>query len=86
MIRTSGHRNHRNHARLGRGICPCYRGALLTTVRRTGTDMTAHQRSLAVHRSNSFFSAPLAETDPEIARAIELELGRQRHELSLIHI
>ena len=35
-------------------------------------------------RSNSFFSAPLAEVDPEIARAIELELGRQRDEIELI--
>ena len=35
-------------------------------------------------RSNSFFSAALAETDPEIARAIELEIGRQRDEIELI--
>ena len=35
-------------------------------------------------RSNSFFSAPLAAADPEIARAIELELGRQRDEIELI--
>jgi glycine hydroxymethyltransferase len=35
-------------------------------------------------RSNSFFSAPLAEADPEIASAIELELGRQRDEIELI--
>src|SRR5579872_6056023 len=35
-------------------------------------------------RSNSFFSAPLAEADPEIAKAIELELGRQRDEIELI--
>src|SRR4029077_9050162 len=35
-------------------------------------------------RSNSFFSAPLAGADPEIARAIELELGRQRDEIELI--
>jgi glycine hydroxymethyltransferase len=34
--------------------------------------------------SNSFFAAGLAEADPEIARAIELELGRQRHEIELI--
>jgi glycine hydroxymethyltransferase len=33
---------------------------------------------------NSFFAAGLAEADPEIARAIELELGRQRHEIELI--
>src|SRR5579872_1318387 len=35
-------------------------------------------------RSNSFFSAPLAAADPEIAKAIELELGRQRDEIELI--
>ena len=34
--------------------------------------------------SNSFFGASLAESDPEIARSIELELGRQRHEIELI--
>jgi glycine hydroxymethyltransferase len=34
--------------------------------------------------SNSFFSASLAETDPEIAAAIESELGRQRDEIELI--
>src|SRR5918997_2838385 len=36
------------------------------------------------HLSNSFFSAGLAEVDPEIARAIDLELGRQREEIELI--
>ena len=35
-------------------------------------------------KSNSFFSAPLADVDPEIARTIELELGRQRDEIELI--
>jgi glycine hydroxymethyltransferase len=35
-------------------------------------------------RSNSFFSAPLAAADPEIARAVELEIGRQRDEIELI--
>src|SRR5271154_4323111 len=35
-------------------------------------------------RSNSFFSAPLADADPEIARAVELELGRQRDSIELI--
>jgi len=35
-------------------------------------------------RSNSFFSAPLSAADPQIARAIELELGRQRDEIELI--
>jgi glycine hydroxymethyltransferase len=32
----------------------------------------------------SFFAAPLAETDPEIAEAIGLELDRQRDEIELI--
>jgi len=36
------------------------------------------------HLSNSFFSSSLAESDPEIARAVELELGRQRDEIELI--
>src|SRR3954454_19061363 len=36
------------------------------------------------HLSNSFFSANLADADPEIARSIELELGRQRNEIELI--
>ena len=33
---------------------------------------------------SSFFSATLAETDPEIFGAIRNELGRQRHEIELI--
>src|ERR1700712_5471392 len=42
--------------------------------------------ALASHAglSNSFFSAGLADADPEIARAVELELGRQRDEIELI--
>ncbi|HRK24395.1 MAG TPA: serine hydroxymethyltransferase [Beijerinckiaceae bacterium] len=39
---------------------------------------------MSAPRSNSFFSAPLAARDPEIARSIELELGRQRDEIELI--
>ena len=34
--------------------------------------------------SNSFFSAPLADVDPEIFASIEGELGRQRDEIELI--
>ncbi len=34
--------------------------------------------------SRSFFSATLKEADPEIAEAVQLELGRQRHEIELI--
>src|SRR5246127_1371406 len=33
---------------------------------------------------NPFFSAGLAVADPEIAKASELELGRQQHEIELI--
>ena len=36
------------------------------------------------HLSNSFFSATLADRDPEIAGAIAKELGRQREEIELI--
>ena len=38
----------------------------------------------AYRLSNSFFSASLSEADPEIARAIASELGRQRDEIELI--
>ena len=34
--------------------------------------------------SNSFFGASLAQSDPEIAKSIDLELGRQRDEIELI--
>ncbi len=40
--------------------------------------------SSAPVRSNSFFSAPLSAADPEIADAINLEMGRQRDEIELI--
>ncbi|GGK46285.1 serine hydroxymethyltransferase [Salinarimonas ramus] len=36
------------------------------------------------HLSNSFFSAGLADVDPEINAAIEAELGRQKMEIELI--
>ncbi|HSP24714.1 MAG TPA: serine hydroxymethyltransferase, partial [Saliniramus sp.] len=45
--------------------------------------MSAGQASTN-HFSNSFFSAGLSDVDPEIAKAIELELGRQREEIELI--
>jgi glycine hydroxymethyltransferase len=35
-------------------------------------------------REEGFFTAPLAESDPEIFGSIEKELGRQRHEIELI--
>ncbi len=44
----------------------------------------AASRLGAATRSNSFFAAGLAETDPAIARAVEGELGRQRDEIELI--
>src|SRR3984957_16916504 len=48
-------------------------------------NVTAPNRVAAASiRSNSFFSAALADADPEIARAIELELGRQRDGIELI--
>jgi glycine hydroxymethyltransferase len=34
--------------------------------------------------ADSLFKASLVESDPEIAEAIGLELGRQRHEIELI--
>ncbi|SFK02878.1 serine hydroxymethyltransferase [Methylocapsa palsarum] len=33
---------------------------------------------------NSFFEASLTQTDPEMAKAVEQELGRQQHEIELI--
>ena len=38
----------------------------------------------APHLSNAFFQAGLADVDPEIARAVGQELGRQRDEIELI--
>ena len=47
--------------------------------------MNQHSVSAAnAARSNSFFAASLAEVDPEIADAIDRELGRQRDEIELI--
>lgn len=46
--------------------------------------MSNNAAELHAPKSNSFFSAALADADPEIARAIELELGRQRDEIELI--
>jgi glycine hydroxymethyltransferase len=44
----------------------------------------ANAANLHANHSNSFFSASLANSDPEIANAIQLELGRQRDEIELI--
>lgn len=47
--------------------------------------MNQHSTSTAqAARSNSFFGASLAEVDPEVADAIDRELGRQRDEIELI--
>ncbi len=46
--------------------------------------MTSAARPRNAALSNSFFGADLAVADPEIARAVDLELGRQRDEIELI--
>ncbi|MGV3635645.1 MAG: serine hydroxymethyltransferase [Pseudorhodoplanes sp.] len=46
--------------------------------------MSATDRSAAGAERNDMFSATLSESDPEIARAIANELGRQRDEIELI--
>ncbi len=45
---------------------------------------SAAQRMSSAPLSNSFFGAHLSVADPEIARAIDRELGRQRDEIELI--
>jgi glycine hydroxymethyltransferase len=46
--------------------------------------MSATAKPASDNKSNSFFSASVAEIDPEIADAIGRELGRQRDEIELI--
>src|ERR1700728_459482 len=46
--------------------------------------MTSSPSSKTASAPDSFFTAGLAEADPEIAAAIRGELGRQRHEIELI--
>jgi glycine hydroxymethyltransferase len=46
--------------------------------------MSATDRSAAGAERNDMFTATLSESDPEIARAIASELGRQRDEIELI--
>jgi glycine hydroxymethyltransferase len=46
--------------------------------------MTSSSSSKTASAPDSFFTATLAEADPEIAAAIKGELGRQRHEIELI--
>src|ERR671939_133018 len=63
-----------------RGSAAC--GA--TPVGGENEDGMSASQAATTHLSNSFFSASLADGDPEIARAVELELGRQREEIELI--
>jgi glycine hydroxymethyltransferase len=46
--------------------------------------MSVTKPSTSASPADSMFSASLAESDPEIARVVGLELGRQRHEIELI--
>jgi glycine hydroxymethyltransferase len=46
--------------------------------------MSAVDPSVTTRKAASFFSAPLAETDPEIADTLRLELDRQRDDIELI--
>ncbi len=46
--------------------------------------MPQRETSARVSAETAFFAAPLAETDPDIADAIQRELGRQRDEIELI--
>ena len=51
------------------------------------TDVMTHAAAdglAGVHRSNTFFGSDLSTSDPDIARAIDLELRRQRDEIELI--
>ncbi len=46
--------------------------------------MSQSSAAAAKSFSNSFFGSSLAQADPEIFRAVELELGRQQREIELI--
>src|SRR6202163_2573754 len=46
--------------------------------------MSAGEPSATTTRAASMFSAPLAETDPQLAETLRLELGRQRDDIELI--
>ncbi len=46
--------------------------------------MSSEAHASSAEFNNRFFSAPLSETDPELAGAITAELGRQRDEIELI--
>src|SRR5688572_55798 len=76
-------------------LCPvCYRqfrpkprwaGQIATSSDVSGVHrMSLTDQPASSAQANRFFEASLAETDREIAEAIGLELGRQRHEVELI--
>src|SRR6266545_2073369 len=73
-----------------RSLCiPCAKAwrsptDMLSRRNRPETRMPAHLKPASSAASQDLFTAPLAETDPEIAEAIALELGRQRDEIELI--
>jgi glycine hydroxymethyltransferase len=46
--------------------------------------MSATSKPKAASEIEALFTTPLVDSDPEIAKAIELELGRQRDEIELI--
>jgi glycine hydroxymethyltransferase len=46
--------------------------------------MSQTEPARSLSGSDPFFSASLADTDPEIAAAIGAELDRERHEVELI--
>src|SRR6516164_7876482 len=50
----------------------------------SSSSMSAKAGPKAASAPDSFFTARLAEADPDIAAAISGELGRQRHEIELI--
>ena len=50
----------------------------------SSSSMSAKAGPKTASAPDSFFTARLAEADPDIAAAISGELGRQRHEIELI--
>src|SRR5450631_1666556 len=46
--------------------------------------MSAGEPSATIPQAASLFQAPLAQTDPQLAEMIRLELGRQRDDIELI--
>src|SRR5258708_36602840 len=46
--------------------------------------MSAGEPSATTSRAASLFQAPLAQSDPQLAEVLRLELGRQRDDIELI--